>query len=93
MQKDNNPEFTSYADVARDYLVKYAPQEAWEERLVSQSPTLPQAIELACARLPHMRWSQTPKKVADLLRPPVDQTADSCKNFHDLHHFILKSVL
>lgn len=92
MQKDNNPELTSYEDVARDYLVKYAPQEAREERLVSQSPTLPQAIERACARLPHVHvtWSQTPKKAADLLRPLADQIA-ACKNFHDLHQFILKS--
>jgi hypothetical protein len=91
MQKDINPELTSYEDVARDYLVKYAPQEAWEERLVSQSPTLSQAIELACARLPHVRLYQTPKKAADLLRPLADQIANSCKNFHDLHQFILKS--
>lgn len=90
MQKDNNPELTSYEDVARHYLVKYAPQEAREERLVSQSPTLPQAIERACARLLHVRWSQTPKKAADLLRPLADQIA-ACKNFHDLHQFILKS--
>jgi hypothetical protein len=92
-EEDDDPEFTCYEDVAGAYLVKYAPKDAQDKRFVSESPTLPQAIERAREKLPHVRdvWIEATKKAADLLKPLASRIAE-CENFDDLHQFICDNL-
>ena len=79
--------------LAGAYLVKYAPKDAQDKRFVSESPTLPQAIERAREKLPHVRdvWIEATKKAADLLKPLASRIAE-CENFDDLHQFICDNL-
>jgi hypothetical protein len=101
MQKDYYPELISFVDVALHYLRERAPQvEVEMEWFASQSLTLPEAIERACASIcdsgllhshqwrPFQRWPRAPKTAIDLLKPQASRIA-AARNFDDdLHPFI-----
>jgi hypothetical protein len=74
-----------------------------EEWWASQSLTLPEVIERACASIihgklhshqqrPFQRWPRAPKKAADLLKPLADRIA-AARNFDDdLHPLICTAI-
>jgi hypothetical protein len=95
MHRDYYPQLTSFEDVAHHYLQERTSQvKAEMEWFGSQSLTLPEAIERACAsicaggflhshqRRPFQRWTQAPRKAADLLKPIANGMA-AARNFDD----------
>jgi hypothetical protein len=104
MQKDDYPDLTSFEDVARHYRQNYASRAEvkMEKWFASQSLTLTEAIERACASVidgklyshqqrPFQRWPQAPKKAADLLKPLASRIA-AARDFDDLHTIICTTL-
>lgn len=96
---DANSDLNSFEDVARDYQQRYASKvEAEMAWFASQSLSLPEAIERACASVidgklhPHQRgsfetWPEAPKEAADLLKPLGSKIA-ATRDFDGLHKII-----